>query len=791
MRVEGVTAPAGGLRSRTVRRVRALGDDPLARHGYVIGLSSLATSVLGVAFWTVAARRYDAATVGIGAALVAVLGLLGNFAQLGLVNGFNRYLPVAGDRARWFLRTGGTTAATAGGLAGAVFLLGLSRWAPDLVPALDGTGAWWWFPGVSACWTLFVVQDGVLAGLRRSSVLLASNLGYAIAKLVVLLALPVTAALAVFWAWIAALPIVVGTVWLVVARSLPATSGTTTAGPDDLSLGGVGRFLTVDHVASLFSSASHGLLPVLLLGHVGPARTAYFTLTWSTAYVPYLLGRGLGMSLLTEAAAAPRNATSLALRSLRRGAVVLVPAAVVGVVAAPLLLSLFGPEYRTAGTTLLRLLVVATLPGLVVTNGLAVLRATGRYRRLLLVSAGLAVGVVGGAGPAVQQAGITGVGWLWLGLNLVAALALNDTLRESPIRAIATSLWLHVDGQRAARRRRRRDTDPLVPFPALRGRALEVEAMSGGGEVTIRSVTDRTSGAQLVVRTATASHGTTAIEAAADVLTRSASLRLDGLVAHPAIIDLTTVPTTPATTISVETRLAGVRADHLVGGGLSRREATEIAARALRHLHQRTARPTTAPERRRWVHDTAEPLVEALVASARPAALDRLEGTLDRIAARLEYADADHAVVHGDAWLGNVVIDGTRLDEVRPGSSWWDGCPTGPDAPVGLVDWEASSYGNPLVDLATLVLSSRIDALGEQLGPHVVGLRSGGQLEPWELAILATAGIEEAGATPGSLPPDDAVVLGWLGLVTATIPTSPRYQPGTRWFALNVDLVLR
>ena len=113
MRLEGVTAPTGGLRSRTVQRVRALGEDPLARHGYVIGLSSLATSVLGVVFWTVAARRYDAATVGIGAALVAVLGLLGNFAQLGLVNGFNRYLPVAGDRARWFLRTGGTTAATA------------------------------------------------------------------------------------------------------------------------------------------------------------------------------------------------------------------------------------------------------------------------------------------------------------------------------------------------------------------------------------------------------------------------------------------------------------------------------------------------------------------------------------------------------------------------------------------------------------------------------------------------------------------------------------------------------
>ena len=785
--VDEATARAGGTRARTVATVRALLDDPLARHGYVIGLSSLATSVLGVAFWTVAARRFDAATVGIGAALVAVLGLLGTVAQLGLVNGFNRYLPVAGDRARWFLRTGGTTAGVAGWVAGVVFLLGLSWWAPDLVPALEGTSAWWWFPAVAACWTLFVVQDGVLAGLRRSSVLLASNLGYAVAKLVVLLVLPVTATLAVFWAWIAALPVVVAVVWALVAVSLPRTSSRHEAAPEDLTLGGVSRFLTVDHVASLLYTASQGLLPVLLLAHVGPAGTAYFSLTWSTAYVPYLLGRGLGMSLLTEAAAAPHDATRLALRSLRRGAVVLVPAALVGVVAAPLLLSLFGPEYRAAGTTLLRLLVVATLPGLVVTTGMAVLRATGRYRRLLLVSAGVSVGVLGGAGPAVERAGITGVGWLWLGLTLLAAIALNDTLRESPIRAILTSLWLHVRGMRVVGGGSGPAPDPLSTFPALRGRPLDLEALPGGGEVAISAVTDPGSGDRLVVRTASTPHGTAAILAAGDALRRRTTRRLDGLVGRPTLIDLTTEPVAA----SVETRLAGVRADHLVGNGLSRREATEIAARTLQHLHRDTTSPTTPATRQRWVEETSRPLVEALSGSGRVAALERLREVLDPLAARLAFAAIDHAVVHGDAWLGNVVIDPARLGELLPGSAWWEGRTAGPHAPVGLVDWEASAVGNPLVDLSTLVLSSRLATHGDQLGPHVVGLRNGGGLEPWEQAILTAAGAGATDPTAGLPTLEDAVFLGWLGLVTATIPTSPRYQPGTRWFALNVDLVLR
>ena len=78
----------------TLRHLR----DPLFLNAYALGLSGVVTSGLGVVYWAVAARTYPSDVVGVNAALLSLVTLLANVAQLNLRSGFGRFLPVAGTR---------------------------------------------------------------------------------------------------------------------------------------------------------------------------------------------------------------------------------------------------------------------------------------------------------------------------------------------------------------------------------------------------------------------------------------------------------------------------------------------------------------------------------------------------------------------------------------------------------------------------------------------------------------------------------------------------------------------
>jgi O-antigen/teichoic acid export membrane protein len=69
---------------------------PLYRNGYALVLSSATTSVLGVAYWIVAARTYTPAAVGLNAAAISAMMFLAGVSQLNLMSALLRFIPGAG-----------------------------------------------------------------------------------------------------------------------------------------------------------------------------------------------------------------------------------------------------------------------------------------------------------------------------------------------------------------------------------------------------------------------------------------------------------------------------------------------------------------------------------------------------------------------------------------------------------------------------------------------------------------------------------------------------------------------
>jgi O-antigen/teichoic acid export membrane protein len=183
-------------------------------------------------------------------------------------------------------------------------------------------------------------------------------------------------------------------------------------------------FLAGDSAGTMASFAATAFLPVLVVSRFGPAVNAYFYIAWTTSTVVNLLAVNMGMSLTVEASRDARELGPHLRVSIQRLGRLLVPAVAAGVMLAPFVLAMFGTSYAEAGTTLLRLMLVAAVPRAVVELYLGVLRAQGRSRPIALVQAAQAALFLTLVFSLLGRAGIAGIGWAYLMSNLAVAIPL-------------------------------------------------------------------------------------------------------------------------------------------------------------------------------------------------------------------------------------------------------------------------------------------------------------------------------------------------------------------------------
>lgn len=142
---------------------RACGGAAVGRTAATLMASTIATSIMGFAFWIVVARWYPVEVVGRASALIASMTLIASVAQINLVNFFARFLPTAGGRTTRWVTVGFTTVAVTAGLLASAFL----------ALRLDGglAGAGWGFASLfvasAALATVSYVADGVVTSLGR------------------------------------------------------------------------------------------------------------------------------------------------------------------------------------------------------------------------------------------------------------------------------------------------------------------------------------------------------------------------------------------------------------------------------------------------------------------------------------------------------------------------------------------------------------------------------------------------------------------------------------------------
>ena len=467
---------------------RFIGGDPLLRNGVMLTLASIAASVLGAAYWIFVGSsglRYSTGEVGTNQATIFAVMFLGGVAQLNLADVMVRFTPSAGRNTKRIVVRAYTAAITLALFSSLGFVLLIPWVAPGLdfvhTPVMGGV-----FILAVVTYSIFVIQDGVLTGLRRTHWVLGEQMLFSVSKIVAVGLFFVFArqsAILVSWTIALVFALIFVNTYLFgfaipsrereVHRMERRPSWARDHAPGDVTgmhlipmenTGGMVRFTALTYVGGLFWLAASTLPQTLILdsfGSAGRNDSAYFSISWVITTMLYVISTNMGSSIVVESAGDPRRLVQAVRTVLRNTGVLLLGGALVVGVAAPLILRLFGPDYPGHATMLLRLLVLSSVPNLITATALAAFRVRRKAGMVLLVYAAICIMVFGLFWTLKPSMGLAAMGMAWLITQCVAASLLLLFRRA----------WL-PSGKRPEKRRGSKkaklETIPLVPLPQHR-----------------------------------------------------------------------------------------------------------------------------------------------------------------------------------------------------------------------------------------------------------------------------------------------------------------------------------
>ncbi len=426
--------------------------EPLLRNGHFLTVSSGMTALIGLVYWSLAVHRYATVVVGRSAVVISAMMLIGGIGQMNLMSALVRFVPVAGRNTARLVTASYLAAAALAAALGLAFLLVAPRLSSEFEFVTSSSWMSLGFVVSVAGWTIFVLQDSVLTGLRLTPLVSVENTLFSAIKvaIVVVLAglLPVTGIVVSWWVGLAMALIATNAyifLWVLPRHTAPTR-------PDSLQLSRrtVTRFAAPDYIGGLCWLGVVSGVPLIVIAQVGARDTAYFSVVWQVGVALATIGSNMGTSLVVETASDQSDLEMRWRRVIRHTIVPLGAVVAVIVIGAPYILKCFGTSYSQHGTTLLRLLALAAIPALVTDTAVCAARSRRQTHTASKILGAVSLGIIGGSAALIPVIGIAGVGVASLFTESVVAATL-----------LARRSWWLRDGHPA--------TEPLAAPPQLSG----------------------------------------------------------------------------------------------------------------------------------------------------------------------------------------------------------------------------------------------------------------------------------------------------------------------------------
>jgi O-antigen/teichoic acid export membrane protein len=393
----------------------------LLRNASALAATTGVTSLLGFAYWAIAARLFSQEAVGYGAAAISAMTLLGTIGMLGMGT------LLIGELPRRDARAGLVSAALLTcGLGSLALGLGFSILAPHFSGRfghVSGT------PGQAALFAAGVILTGIslvfdqaTIGLMRGGLQLTRNTIFAAAKLVALSAAAIILhdkfGVGITASWVAGIALSLA----LLAIRLRFAGTTVLPRPDWGVLRGLGRTAVAHNWLNLSLTVPLTLIPVLVTVIVSPSANAAFYAAWTLSIFLKIVPTHLSTVLFAVAAADPAVIAQKLRFTLRLSLLIGLPGMAVLGVGAHVVLGMFGPGYARTATFPLWLLVIGYLPTIPKLQYIAVCRAAGRIPRAAAFMTAAAVMEVTASAAGGAHGGLKGLSLALLGVYLIEGL---------------------------------------------------------------------------------------------------------------------------------------------------------------------------------------------------------------------------------------------------------------------------------------------------------------------------------------------------------------------------------
>jgi O-antigen/teichoic acid export membrane protein len=401
--------------------IRRVLTTPLYANALYIMLSTVVTTLCGFFFWLIVAHFYSEAVVGYSSAIISALNLLAVLSLVGLDISLVRFLPQA-ESPRKMINTCFTLGSLVSLLTAVIFLAGLDFWSPALSFVRENTIFCLAFVFFAMLWTLSLLIESAFLAKRRAGFTLAKNTIFSLLKLPlpVLLALYFhTFGVVASWGIALAVALAVAVLFFLPRvqdgyRPLPAM---------DMGLfKKLWRYSSGNYLSNLLASAPGYLLPLMVVNVRGAEQNAYFYIAWMMAGLLFAIPWAASSSLFAEGSYFEDRLRENVVKSLKSTFLLLVPAAILLAAAGKWLLLTFGQGYSLNALPLLWVLCLSSLPLGVNCIYTGILRVTGRITELIIIWGFLAIGVLVISYLLLPLTGIIGIGYAWLGAQLIVAI---------------------------------------------------------------------------------------------------------------------------------------------------------------------------------------------------------------------------------------------------------------------------------------------------------------------------------------------------------------------------------
>ncbi len=383
--------------------------------------SNVIAAAFGFLFWTAAARLYAAEAVGIAAATISAIGLLGLLSAVGLDYAIVRFLPHADDP-HGIVNSSLTIGATASLVLSLGFIAGLGIWSAGLLPLRQSP---MFVAGLAIAvvfTTLGNLANGVFLARKRAHFVFWQGAVIGAGKVVFVIALATsTQAVGLIGAWALA----VATAGICsIAFFLPRVEEAEYRPRLMVSrqaLNDMTHFAFANYAASVLWAAPTFVLPLLVLNIAGPKANAYFYVALSISTLLAWIPLAVSMSLFAHGSHERHELLKHTIDSGRFILWLLLPAVGAIFLAGDKLLLVFGRAYSEEATRLLWVLALSTLPMAVNFLFFGVNRVRQRMTGVVVCSVWILGATVGLSAAWLPGMGLLGAGVAWLAAQTSAA----------------------------------------------------------------------------------------------------------------------------------------------------------------------------------------------------------------------------------------------------------------------------------------------------------------------------------------------------------------------------------